>query len=252
MKNIRLIPRLDIKGSNVIKGIQLECLRVIGDPQEIAERYYAEGADELLYIDIVASLYERNNILDIVSRAAQKIFIPLTVGGGIRTIDDIRKALRAGADKVAINTHATKRPEFITEAAHAFGSQCIVGSVEAKRIGEGKWEAFIDNGRVVTGLDAVLWAKRLVELGAGELLVTSVDQEGTAKGYDIELIKMIAPHVSVPVIASGGAGKPEDIVSVIQEGDADAVSAAHIFHYKKYSIAEVKDSLAQKGISIRR
>src|SRR3989338_3417652 len=168
MKNIRLIPRLDIKGSNVIKGIQLECLRVIGDPQEIAERYYAEGADELLYIDIVASLYERNNILDIVSRAAQKIFIPLTVGGGMRSVSDIRKALRAGADKVAINTHATRNPEFITEVAQSFGSQCIVGSIEAKRKSDGGWEAFVDNGRLVTGLDVGEWASELVRRRAGD------------------------------------------------------------------------------------
>jgi len=248
---IRIIPRLDIKGPNVIKGVQLECLRIVGDPQTLAEKYYKEGADELVYMDIVASLYERNNILDIVSLAAQKIFIPLTVGGGIRSIEDIRKALRAGADKVAINTHATKQPEFITRAAQAFGSQCIVGSIEAKQVPGGGWEAFIDNGRVPTGRDAVAWAKQLMSLGAGELLVTSVDKEGTAKGYDVDLIKAIAPHVSVPVIACGGAGSPADFLSVIEDGHADAVSAAHIFHYKKHSILEVKEYLRYKKIQVR-
>jgi cyclase len=250
-KTIRIIPRLDIKGSNVIKGVHLECLRIIGDPEEIATRYYRGGADELIYMDIVASLYGRNNLLDIVEKASTNIFIPLTVGGGIRSIEDIRQALRAGADKVAINTYAVAHPEFIAEAAQAFGSQCIVGSIEAKRTGEGKWEAFTDNGRVETGLDAIAWAEKLVSLGAGELLITSIDQEGTAKGYDIELVSRIAPRVSVPVIACGGAGKSEDIVNVIRAGQADAVSAAHIFHYRKYSIAEVKLALAVADIPAR-
>ncbi|MBI2048138.1 MAG: imidazole glycerol phosphate synthase subunit HisF [Parcubacteria group bacterium] len=251
MRTIRIIPRLDIKGPNVIKGVRLEALRVVGNPHKLATKYYKEGADELIFMDIVASLYERNNILDIVSRTARDIFVPLTVGGGMRSIEDIRKALRAGADKVAINTYATKRPEFVSEAAKVFGSQCIVGSIEAKRRPGGGWEAFIDNGRVETGLDVVTWAKRLVSLGAGELLVTSVDQEGTAKGYDIELIKKIAPKVSVPVIACGGAGNPEDILEVIQEGHADAVGAAHVFHYNKYSIKDVKDSLRKSGVGVR-
>lgn len=248
---VRVIPRLDIKGPNVIKGVHLECLRIVGQPQDLAEKYYKEGADELLYVDTVASLYERNNILDIVSKAARKIFIPMTVGGGMRSVEDIRQALRAGADKVAINTHATKHPEFITEAARAFGSQCIVGHVEAKRMSWGGFEALIDNGRVSTGRDAILWAKELVSLGAGELLITSVDQEGTAKGYDVELVRAIASSVPVPVIASGGAGNPADILSVIQGGCADAVSAAHIFHYKKYSIRAVKKRLKKEGISVR-
>ena len=248
---IRIIPRLDVKGPNVIKGVHLECLRVVGDPGEIAARYYREGADELLYMDVVASLYGRNNLLDIVEKAAQHIFIPLTVGGGVRSIDDIHKLLRSGADKVAINTHAVKHPEFIREAATAFGSQCIVGSIEAKRMADGKWEAFTDNGRVETGLDAVEWAKRLVELGAGELLVTSVDQEGTAKGFDFELVSRIAPAVSVPVIACGGAGSPRDVVDVVRQGRADAVAAAHIFHYGTHSIGEVKAVLRGAGLSVR-
>lgn len=250
-KTIRIIPRLDVKGPNVIKGVHLECLRVVGDPQELATRYWREGADELIYMDIVASLYGRNNLLDIVEKASQNIFIPLTVGGGIRSIEDIRRILRAGADKIAINTYAVNHPEFITEAATAFGSQCVVGSVEAKRISENRWEAYTDNGRVVTGLDAVEWAKKLVELGAGELLLTSIDQEGTTRGYDIDLIRSIAPHVAVPVIACGGAGKPQDMVDVIQNGFADAVSAAHIFHYSKYSIPSIKKELREHGIPVR-
>ena len=250
-KTIRIIPRLDIKGPNVIKGVHLECLRIVGDPEEMAARYYKEGADELIYMDIVASLYGRNNLLDIVERASQNIFIPLTVGGGIRSLEDIRRILRAGADKVAVNTFAVKNPEFITQAAQAFGSQCIVGSIEAQRTSENKWEAFTDNGRVQTGLDAVEWAKKLVELGAGELLVTSIDQEGTARGYDVDLIRNIASSASVPVIACGGAGIPQDIADVIKNGYADAVAAAHIFHYKKYSIKSVKETLQAQSIPVR-
>ena len=251
MHSVRIIPRLDIKGSNVIKGVHLECLRVVGDPQDLATQYYEAGADELLYMDIVASLYGRNNLLNIIEKASQNIFIPLTVGGGIRSIDDIRCVLRAGADKVAINTHATKHPEFITEAARAFGSQCIVASIEAQKTGEHSWEALTDNGRERTGLDAVAWAKKLELLGAGELLITSVDQEGTERGYDVELLAAIAPEVGIPVIASGGAGNPEHIVEVLQKGRADAVSCAHIFHYNKHSIREVKEALHKQGISVR-
>ena len=181
-KTIRIIPRLDVKGSNVIKGVHLECLRVVGDPETLATRYYNEGADELIYMDVVASLYGRNNLLHIVEQASQNIFIPLTVGGGIRSLDDIKRVLRAGADKVAINTYAVKNPAFITQAAQAFGAQCIVGSIEAKRVSEHKWEIFTDNGRIETGLDAVTWARQLVSLGCGELLITSIDKEGTAGG----------------------------------------------------------------------
>jgi len=250
-KTIRIIPRLDVKGPNVIKGVHLECLRVVGDPQDLATRYYREGADELIYMDIVASLYGRNNLLDIVEKASDNIFIPLTVGGGIRSLEDIKKILRSGADKVAINTYAVKNSDFITQAAKAFGAQCIVGSIEAKRVGNDKWEAYTDNGRVETGLDAVAWAKKLEELGVGELLITSIDQEGTTRGYDVDLIKKIAPHVSVPVIACGGAGGPEDMVEVIKNGYADAVSAAHIFHYNKYSIQSVKEVLRENSIPVR-
>ena len=249
-KTIRIIPRLDVKGSNVIKGVHLECLRVVGDPETLATRYYNEGADELIYMDVVASLYGRNNLLHIVEQASQNIFIPLTVGGGIRSLDDIKRVLRAGADKVAINTYAVKNPAFITQAAQAFGAQCIVGSIEAKRVSEHKWEIFTDNGRIETGLDAVTWARQLVSLGCGELLITSIDKEGTAGGYDIDLIRNIAANVSVSVIACGG-GSPEDMAAVVTHGYADAVSAARIFHYQKHSVSSVKQVLRKHAIPVR-
>lgn len=247
----RVIPRLDIKGPNVVKGIHLEGLRVVGDPAELARRYYEQGADELLYMDIVASLYGRNNLLDIVEKAAQAIFIPLTVGGGVRSLDDVRKLLRAGADKVALNTAAVKRPELLTEAARSFGSQCVVLSIEAKRRGPGQWEALTDNGREKTGLDAVAWAARAAELGAGEILVTSVDQEGTGKGYDLELVRAVATSVPVPVIAAGGAGSPAHAVEAAVRGRADAVSLAALLHYGRSSIPEMKAALVAGGVAVR-
>jgi cyclase len=249
---LRVIPRLDIKGPNVVKGIHLEGLRVVGEPGELALRYYEEGADELLYMDIVASLYGRNSLLPIVERAARSIFIPMTVGGGIRSIEDIRAMLRAGADKVAINTAAVKRPDFIAEAAHQFGSQCVVISIEAKRRGPGKWEALTDNGREKTGLDAVPWAHKAAELGAGEILLTSVDQEGTGLGYDVDLIKILAASLPVPVIAAGGAGEPSHVARAAVEGRADAVSIAAMLHYKRQTIAQIKEELAAAGIPVRR
>ncbi len=230
-KNIRIIPRLDIKGPNLVKGIHLEGLRVMGKPEDFAEEYYNSGADELLYMDVVASLYGRNNLQEIVRRTAENIFIPLTVGGGIRSIDDIRAILRAGADKVAINTAAIKNPKLIAEGAKTFGSQCIVVSIEAKRKGDGKYEAYMDNGREKTGVEVFEWAKHAAELGAGEILITSIDNEGTGKGYDVELISRISESVNVPVIACGGAGKMEDFADAIHKGKADAVSAASVFHY---------------------
>ncbi len=230
-KNIRIIPRLDIKGENLVKGIHLEGLRVLGKPEDFAYEYCAGGADELLYIDIVASLYGRNNLIDIVRRTAANIFIPLTVGGGIRSVDDIRMMLRAGADKVAINTAVVKRPEFISEAANAFGSQCIVLSIEAKRTGDGTYEAYTDNGRERTGLDIFKWALRGAELGAGEILITSIDNEGTGKGFDIDLIRKMSAIVDIPVISCGGAGKMGDFEDAVVSGSADAISAASVFHY---------------------
>lgn len=249
--NVRLIARLDIKGPNVVKGVHLEGLRVVGDPAELAARYYREGADELLYMDIVASLYGRNNLLHIVEQAAKDIFIPLTVGGGVRSLEDVRRLLRAGADKIAVNTAAVKNPDFIRQAARSFGSQCVVVSIEAQRRGPGSWEAFTDNGREKTGLDACRWARQAAELGAGELLVTSIDQEGTGKGYDLELTRAIAASVPIPVIACGGAGNPGHVVSAAVEGRADAVAVAGLLHYRKSSIALVKEAMAVAGLRVR-
>ncbi len=226
----RLIPRLDVKGPNLVKGIHLEGLRVLGKPEFFARRYYEQGADELLFFDVVASLYGRNNLLDLVERTANEIFIPLAVGGGLRSLDDIRSVLRAGADKVTLNTAAVRRPQFITEAAHRFGSSTVVVSIEAIRRTDGTYEAYTDNGREKTGLDAVDWAIRAAELGAGELVVTSIDREGTGRGYDLELTARIAGAVSVPVIACGGAGTVEHVAQVLQTGAA-AASLASLLHY---------------------
>lgn len=249
---IRIISRLDIKGPNVVKGVHLEGLRVVGQPGEMARRYYDAGIDEIVYMDIVASLYERNNILDVVRAAAHDIFVPLTVGGGLRSIDDITEALRAGADKVAINTAAIRRPEFITEASEAFGSQAIVVSIEAKRRADGGgWEALTDNGRERTGVDAVEWAARAEALGAGEIMVTSVDREGTARGFDVELLEAIHDRVRIPVIASGGCGKPAHVAEVIERGAADAVACAHIFQYDLYPVGTLKAELAAGGAEVR-
>jgi len=246
----RVISRMDVKGPNLVKGIHLEGLRVIGNPAEYAVRYYNQGVDELLYIDIVASLYGRNNLIDIVSETASKIYIPLTVGGGIRSIDDIHKLLRAGADKVAINTAAIRTPELLSEAARAFGSQCIVISVEAKRSAPGRWEAYTDNGRERTGLEAVDWIRRAVDLGAGEVLLTSVDQEGTRKGFDLELLAAVGPNITVPVVASGGAGNADHVADAVRAG-ADAVAVAGLLHYNMQTVASLKSALHNKGISVR-
>lgn len=251
MSNIRLIPRLDIKGPNLIKGIHLEGLRVIGDPQAYAREYYLAGADELLYMDIVASLYGRNNLSEIVQRTVQEVFIPITVGGGIRSIDDVRHILRSGADKVAINTAAVQRPELIGEVSRRFGSQCMVLSIEAKQVGPGRWEAYTDNGRERTGLDVMDWAKRAVALGAGEVLLTSVDREGTRKGYDIDLVRAVAACVGVPLIASGGMGGTGDLVTVVQQGGADAVAMADVLHYRRLALADIRKAGRDAGIHLR-
>jgi cyclase len=249
---LRLIARLDIKGPNLIKGIHLEGLRVVGDPGVFARRYYAAGADELIYMDTVASLYGRNNLTEIVSRTAADVFIPMTVGGGVRSVDDVKTLLRAGADKVAVNTAAVKRPELISEIAHRFGSQCAVLSIEAKRsAATGRWEAYTDNGREHTDLDAVEWAQRGVELGAGEILLTSVDQEGTAKGFDVALVAAVSDAVSVPVIASGGMGTLEHFVDVVRRGHADAVAIAKVLHYDVHTLAQMREAAAQAGFNVR-
>ncbi len=229
--NIRIIPRLDIKGPNLVKGIRFEGLRVLGKPEYFARHYYENGADELLYMDAVASLYGRNSLLDIVEKTAREIFIPLTVGGGLRSVDDIKAVLRAGADKVSLNTAAIARPELIREASRAFGSSTIVVSIEAIRMPNGNYEAYVNYGRDRTNVDVLDWAKRAVELGAGELMITSIDRDGTGKGFDLELIRRIAQNVPVPVIAGGGAGKLDDVFQVIDQGKADAVCLASILHY---------------------
>lgn len=250
MANVRLIARLDIKGPNLIKGVHLEGLRVIGDPQEYARRYYEAGADELLYVDIVASLYGRSMLTEIVRRAAHDVFVPMTVGGGVRGVDDVRDLLRAGADKVAINTAAVRRPELIAEVARRFGSQCMVLSIEAKAQPGGGWEVYTDCGRERSGVDAIEWARRGVELGAGEVLVTSIDREGTRKGFDVELTRSVSNAVGVPVIASGGYGAPSDLVDVVRAG-ADAVAVADALHYGRTTVPQLRNTSRAAGIPMR-
>lgn len=252
MANVRLIARLDIKGPNLIKGIHLEGVRVLGDPSVFARRYYEAGADELIYMDAVASLYGRNNLSEIVRKTTENIFIPLTVGGGVRSVDDVQILLRAGADKVAINTAATKRPELIREVAQKYGSQCMVLSIEAKRLDGGGWEAYCDNGREHTGLDVVEWAKRGAELGVGEILLTSVDQEGTREGFDLKLIQAVSRAVQVPVIASGGMGGMNHMVSAVREGGADAVAIASVLHYGKATFPEIRAAAVAGGVAVRK
>lgn len=228
---VRIIPRLDIKGSSLVKGIHLEGLRALGRPERFARCYYEQGADELLYMDIVASLYRRNSLLDVIRRTADEIFIPLTVGGGVRSLEDIHAILHAGADRVALNTAVVQRPALITEAVQRFGSSTIVMSIEAIKQANGRYEAYTDNGRQRTGLDAVEWAVRAAEMGAGEILVTSVDREGTGKGFDLELTRAIASRVGVPVIACGGAGQADHVHEVLTAGGADAVCLGSMLHY---------------------
>jgi imidazole glycerol-phosphate synthase subunit HisF len=251
VSNLRIIPRLDIKGKNLIKGVQLEGLRVMGDPQEFAIRYYEAGADELLYMDIVASLYGRNNLSDIIRRAADQVFVPITVGGGIRSVDDARHILRSGADKVAINTAAIARPDLITEIARHFGSQAMVLSVEAKEVSPSKWEAYTDNGRERTGLDVLKWVRRGIEMGAGEILLTSVDREGTRKGFDIDLIRQVSEAATVPVVASGGMGSIEDFLLAAQSGHADGISMADTLHYNRLQLADIRSAALKAGLAVR-
>ena len=251
MTNIRLIARLDIKGANLIKSIHLEGLRVIGLPNEYALRYYLQGVDELIYMDCVASLYGRNHLGDIVKDALNDIFIPITVGGGIRSLVDATDILRKGADKIAVNTAAIADPQLITNIARRFGSQCMVLSVEAKQVAPDKWEAYTDNGRERTGLDVIDWVKQGVAMGAGEVLVTSIDREGTRKGFDIALISAISSEVSVPVISSGGMGKPTDLIDVVNIGGADAVAMADILHYGRSTIGEIRSIAQEANIGVR-
>ncbi|MBA2930506.1 imidazole glycerol phosphate synthase subunit HisF [Pseudomonas sivasensis] len=250
MSNTRLIARLDVKGANLIKGIHLEGLRVIGSPNEHALRYYEQGIDELIYMDCVASLYGRNSLSELIKQAAENVFIPLTVGGGVRSADDVAHLLRCGADKVAVNTAAVSNPQLITEIARRFGSQCMVLSIEAKSVSPERWEVFTDNGRESTGIDVVDWAKQAAALGAGEILLTSVDREGTRKGFDLALVQAVTDSVNIPVIASGGMGKAQDAVEVVRMG-ADAVAMADILHYKRASLADIRTEASAGGIRVR-
>ena len=250
MKKTRLIARIDVKNEYVIKGIHLEGLRKIGNPNEIAKKYYEEGIDEIVFMDAVASLYERNNLFHIIERACKEVFVPITIGGGLRSISDIDKALKAGADKIALNTQAIKTPDIVREASRIYGSQCIVGSIEAKKKGN-SWEAYIDNGREQTGIDALEWVKKLEDLGAGEIFLTSVDKEGTKQGFDYELMQKASDLVSIPVIASGGAGKLEDIKQVHNDANIDAVAIAALLHYNTHSIREIKDYMINNSIPVR-
>ena len=249
--NIRLIARLDIKGPNLIKGVHLEGLRVIGNPQDYAYRYYVQGADELIYMDAVASLYGRNHLAEIIKKAVKNIFVPLTVGGGIRSVEDAAAVLRSGADKVAINTAAVATPSLITQIAEKFGNQCVVLSVEAKQLSEQVWEALTENGRERSGRDVVEWVCEGVDRGAGEILLTSVDREGTRKGVDVDLLRAVSQSVNVPVIASGGVGRPEDVIDAIDNGGADAIAIADILHYERATIGDLRNVCRSAGLQVR-
>ena len=248
----RIIPCLDVNNGRVVKGVNFVQLRDAGDPVEIAKAYDKAGADELVFLDITASSDARGTVVDMVRKVAENVFIPFTVGGGIRTVDDFKKLLREGADKISVNSAAIDRPELIREAAEKFGSQCVVVAIDAKRRADGGWNIYKHGGRLDTGIDAVEWAKKVEALGAGEILLTSMDCDGTKAGYDLELTRAIADAVSIPVIASGGAGTLEHFYDALTEGGADAALAASLFHYKELEISQVKDYLADKGISVRR
>ncbi|MGA1863296.1 imidazole glycerol phosphate synthase subunit HisF [Deferribacter thermophilus] len=248
----RIIPCLDVKDGRVVKGTKFVNLKDAGDPVEVAKQYNLEGADEITFLDITASAENRGIIIDVVKKTAEQVFIPLTVGGGVRTIEDIRNLLKAGADKVSINSAAVKNPDFVREASSVFGSQCIVVAIDAKRKPDGSgWEVYIHGGRTPTGIDAIEWAKRMELYGAGEILLTSMDMDGTKEGYDIELTRAVAEAVEIPVIASGGVGNLEHILEGLTKGKADAALAASIFHYKEYSIKEVKEFLKKHGVAVR-
>lgn len=251
MKNVRLISRLDVKGQKLIKGVHLEGLRKIGDPQEHAVKYYNQGADEIIYMDVVASLYGRNNLTDIVEKTAENVFIPITVGGGVRNVGDARELLRCGADKIAINTAATEDPYLLSRIADVFGSQCVVLSVEATRHENGQWGVYTDNGREKTIYEVREWVNKAEKLGAGEILLTSVDKEGTSSGFDLELINQVHHEVNIPIIASGGMGKTKHIIEAIETG-ADAVAMADVLHYDKMSIQQINLECRLAGLHVRK
>jgi len=250
MSNLRLIARLDVKGSNLIKGVHLEGLRKVGNPQAYAQRYYHDGIDEIIYMDVVASLFGRNHLAEIIEHTAENVFIPITVGGGIRSRDDVKQLLRAGADKVAVNTAAILRPDLITELAEWFGSQCVVLSIEAKQQPNGRWEAYTDNGRERTGFDVVEWAVKGARLGAGEILLTSIDKEGTRKGFDVELVRAVSTAVGIPVIASGGMGEVNHLVDVVTTGHADAVAIADALHFDRLSFEAIRTGARAAGLPL--
>ncbi|WDQ17624.1 imidazole glycerol phosphate synthase subunit HisF [Rhodopirellula sp. P2] len=254
MLSARVIPCLDVHGGRVVKGTNFVNLRDAGDPVEVARRYEAEGADELVFLDITASHEERAILLDVVRRTAEQVFMPLTVGGGVRTVEDVRALLSAGCDKVSINSAAVTNPDFIRQAADRFGRQCIVVNIDPKRVqkdGEEFWEVHINGGRKPTGLQAVEWAKRVEELGAGEIVLTSMDADGTCDGYDIPITRAVSEAVRIPVVASGGAGHPDHLVEAIRDGKADAVLAASIFHFGTHPIGKTKQHMAEAGIPVR-
>lgn len=246
----RIIPCLDVDNGRVVKGVNFVDIKDAGDPVELAEVYDQQGADELVFLDITASSDKRETMVELVEKTAEKVFIPFTIGGGIRTTEDIRRLLNAGADKVSINSAAVKNPDLIAKGAKKFGSQCIVIAIDAKRVDD-SWEVYIHGGRKATGIDAVEWAKEIEELGAGEILLTSMDADGTKDGYDVKLTSTISEQVNIPVIASGGAGDLNDIEEVYKRGKADAALAASIFHFNKYTISDVKKYLDQKGVNVR-
>lgn len=248
---VRVIPCLDVKDGRVVKGVNFVNLRDAGDPVEQAAVYDAAGADELTFLDITASSDARDTLYDVVARTAERCFMPLTVGGGVRVVEDVRKLLLAGADKTSINTAAVNRPEFVREAAEKFGSQCVVVAIDARNVGPGKWEVFTHGGRNATGLDAVEWARRMAAYGAGEILLTSMDRDGTEKGFDLDLTRAVADAVNIPVVASGGVGNLDHFVDGVVQGHASAVLAASIFHFGRHSIAEAKQHMAAAGIPVR-
>ena len=248
MKTVRIIPRLDIKGPNLVKGIHLEGLRVLGKPSDFAKYYYEHGADELMFMDVVASLYERNSLHDIISETVKKIFIPITVGGGLRSISDIKEVLRVGADKVCLNTAAIKNPQLIKEASRMFGSSTIVVAIEAIKENDGRYLAYTDNGREYTGVDVFEWAQKIDELGAGEIVITSVDREGTGQGYDLDLISKITNLVSIPVIAHGGAGNKEHVVDVLKDANIGSAMISSLFHYHFIKENESKASASEGNV----
>ncbi len=251
MVSKRIIPCLDVKDGRVVKGVRFVNLRDAGDPVEVAKKYSEEGADEITFLDITASHEKRKTMIDVVERTASEVFVPLTVGGGLRTVEDVRELLLAGADKVTINTAAITDPDFVRRASDRFGSQCIVVAIDARRKDGGGWEVFTHGGRNPTGIDAVGWAAKMEDFGAGEILLTSMDRDGTEDGYDLELTRTISETVGIPVIASGGAGRLEHLVEAVEAGRADAVLCASIFHYGKYSINEAKEFLSEKGVLVR-